>query len=529
MMPVSRAIPHRGSAKGHQLMRNRSALWAVLLICAVAITRFVFRSHYLYDIDSVDFGLALRHFDPTVFQPHPPGYFLYICLGRLVNTVIPDPNAALVAISIAASCGAAGMIYLLTKAWYGRGPAVVSVVLFLASPLCWFHGTVALTYIIEAFFSALIGYLCWHVYTGQARFAIPSSVALAVAAGFRPSTGLLLGPLWLASIRRLHWIHRLLAMTAMVGVVLTWFIPMILASGGIRAYFASLAHLWSMVPGKRTSLADPWLAVGRFLTIAWIFVLCFGSSASFVFRRDAQHTPATADRTRFVWTWIAPGLLFFTFVFLNYVNSGYLLVLCPPVFAFLAVRVHQFIECPRHRLLRWTAAAAGLAANCAFFVYAPVYCSHRGVREFERDMAVISRDFRENVNPQTTLIIGFDSHFLGYRHAGYYLPAFVTAQYPEVAYPDGKRVFVMHGRYTQLLRRLPVSRFERFVFFPLPRGSEYSAYLDKIRGLLPEGTLSSMTIGQEQVLTGPARVIPVLFPSTASTSDAVYTPLNQSR
>jgi hypothetical protein len=88
-------------------MRDRSPLWALLLVGAVALTRFVFRSHYLYDIDSVNFGLALRHFDPMVFQPHPPGYFLYICLGRLVKTVIPDPNAALAAISIAASCGAA--------------------------------------------------------------------------------------------------------------------------------------------------------------------------------------------------------------------------------------------------------------------------------------------------------------------------------------------------------------------------------------------------------------------------------------
>lgn len=510
-------------------MRDRSPLWALLLVGAVALTRFVFRSHYLYDIDSVNFGLSLRRFDPAVFQPHPPGYFLYVCLGRLVNTVIRDPNTALVAISVAASCGAAGMIYLLTKAWHGRGPAIVSVVLFLASPLCWFHGTVALTYIVEAFFSALIGYFCWHAYTGKARFAIPSSVTLAVAAGFRPSTGLLLGPLWLASIRRIRGFHRLLAIAAMAAAVLAWFIPMALASGGIRAYFASLAHLWSMVPGKRTSLADPWLAVGRFLTIAWIFVLCFGSSTAFVFRQDDQHTPATADRTRFVWTWIAPGLLFFTFVFLNYVNSGYLLVLCPPVFAFLAVRVHQFIKCPRHRVVRWTAAAAGLAANCAFFVYAPVYCSHRGVREFERDIAVISRDFQNSVNPQTTLIIGFDSHFLGYRHAGYYLPAFVTVQYPEVGYPDGERVFVMRGRDTQLLRRLDVGRFERFVFFPLPDGIEYAAYLDKIRARLPEGALSTITVSQRTAYTGPTSLIPLLFPATAGSSEAVYTPLHLGR
>jgi hypothetical protein len=30
-----------------------------------------------------------------------------------------------------------------------------------------------------------------------------------------------------------------------------------------------------------------------------------------------------------------PGLLFFTFIYLNFVNSGYLLVLTPPLFAWV--------------------------------------------------------------------------------------------------------------------------------------------------------------------------------------------------
>ena len=71
-----------------------------ILIAATALTRFVFRSRYLYDIDSVNFALALKRFDPSVHQPHPPGYFLYVCLGRLVNLFFHDANAALVAISI---------------------------------------------------------------------------------------------------------------------------------------------------------------------------------------------------------------------------------------------------------------------------------------------------------------------------------------------------------------------------------------------------------------------------------------------
>jgi len=75
-----------------------------LLIAATALTRMLFRSRFLYDIDSVNFALALRRFDPSVHQPHPPGYFLYVRLGAFSNTIFHDANLALVAISILASC-----------------------------------------------------------------------------------------------------------------------------------------------------------------------------------------------------------------------------------------------------------------------------------------------------------------------------------------------------------------------------------------------------------------------------------------
>ena|SRR6188768_3022633 len=37
----------------------------------------------LEDIDSINFALGLRHFDPAQHQPHPPGYPVYIGLGHL--------------------------------------------------------------------------------------------------------------------------------------------------------------------------------------------------------------------------------------------------------------------------------------------------------------------------------------------------------------------------------------------------------------------------------------------------------------
>src|SRR5580700_11371346 len=104
-------------------MFSRRILDCSVLISAVALTRYFFRSHYLYDLDSVNFALAIGRFDPSVHQPHPPGYFLYILLGRLLNYVVHDANLALVLLSIGASCGLVEMIYKMALEWFAQREA----------------------------------------------------------------------------------------------------------------------------------------------------------------------------------------------------------------------------------------------------------------------------------------------------------------------------------------------------------------------------------------------------------------------
>jgi hypothetical protein len=113
------------------------------------------------------------------------------------------------------------------------------------------------------------------------------------------------------------------------------------------------------------------------------------------------------------------------------------------------------------------------------------------------------------------LIIGFDSHFLGYRHAGFYLPSFATVQYPEVSYSDGPRVFLMRDGETEVVRSFDIDRFEHFVFFPLPEDSGYSTYVNRVLAGLPAGVVNPIMVGNRKVLAGPAWAIPLMFRSTA--------------
>jgi hypothetical protein len=496
----------------------------LLFTCALVTTRVAFRSHYLYDIDSVNFALGLRRFDPGSHQPHPPGYFLYICLGRVVNAFFCDANTAFVAIGIAASCGALAMIYALADIWFGRNAAVFAVLIFLFSPLGWFHGTVALTYSVEAFASSLVGYLCWRLSSGSSGFVLPIALAAGLATGLRPSFLLFLSPLLLFALRRVSLKRILVGVGVLALTLLAWGVPMVRQSGGLAAYSSALFSLWRMVPAKQTvfnsSLAN---SVARVLSIAGIYILCFGCAALLTFRlRRIGPGPLgpNIDRRKkiFTWIWIGPGLIFFSFIFLRFVNSGYLLVISPPVFIWLGLCASRWYEELRLRAAAKVALVAVLAAvNILVFLYAPFYCSYVAVRHFEAELASVIAAVPQIASPSDTLIVGFDSHFLGYRHAGYYLPAYAVAQYPEVRLVQGIRVFAMEHGDTRLLDKLPLARFKYFLFFPLPSDdTEYRDYMVRVRARLPKGALRTVVAHGREFSIGAIGDLPLLFPASAA-------------
>jgi hypothetical protein len=491
----------------------------LLLTCILVPTRIAFRSHYLYDIDSVNFALGLRRFDPSSHQPHPPGYFLYICLGRAVNAVFHDANTAFVAISITASCGALIMIYALADNWFGRQAAFSAGLIFLFSPLVWFHGTVALTYAVEAFFSALTGYLCWRLICGSSTLVLPLALTVGLAAGFRPSFLLLLSPLLLFTLRHAGRKRIIGAVGALAVTLIAWGLPMVWLSGGPVAYWSALLSLWRMVPAKQTVFnSSVGNSIARLFSIAGIYILCFGSAALWTLRMGRANSGADpgADRGKkiFTWVWIGPGLVFFVLIFLKFVNSGYLLVISPPVFVWLGLCASRwYADSPLSNATKINLVAVCAAVNTLTFLYAPVYCSWASVRHFEAELRSVLAAVPRIVSPADTLLVGFDSHFLGYRHAGYYLPDYVVAQYPEVRLVRGIRVFVMEHGDTLLADKLLVTGFKNFLLFPLPTDDvEYRDYIEKVRARFPKGALRTITADGHEFSIGAITDAALLFP-----------------
>ena len=139
------------------------------LAALTLLSRWPYRARMLYNWDAVQFALALREFDVAKHQPHPPGYLLYVALGRLLNIPLGDPNLAYVALAMVFSAATTVAVYWLARALYDRVTAAAAATLLAVSPLFWFYGSVGLTYAGEAFGASLVAAFAYGALRGNPR------------------------------------------------------------------------------------------------------------------------------------------------------------------------------------------------------------------------------------------------------------------------------------------------------------------------------------------------------------------------
>src|SRR5436190_12792056 len=221
------------------------------LLCAVALSlltvlsRLPFRARMLYNWDAVQFALALREYDVSKHQPHPPGYILYVGLGRIVNAWLGDPAAAYALLAVVFSGLTTFVVFYLAREVYDRATALAAAALLAVSPLFWFYGSVGLTYAGEALLGSTVAYFSYRALRGTRGDAWLGAAFLGLAGGMRQSIVVLLLPLWAGAVLARAGGLRVFAIgiAVLVGVVLTWFVPMIWLTGGLERYLAASRDL----------------------------------------------------------------------------------------------------------------------------------------------------------------------------------------------------------------------------------------------------------------------------------------------
>ena len=219
-------------------LTSRERLSAMTLAIVVALTRWPALSKTMWDWDEALFGLALRDYDVSNYHPHPPGFPLFVGLGKLIPL---DGFHALQLIAFFAALLVFPAAFLLARELRANAfVALATGVLLAFMPNVWFYGGTALSDVPSMVLSLVAADLLLRGCRSP-RALIGGSVVLGIAVGFRPQNLLIaLVPFAIALLCRRR--------TAIAGagivavIVLTSYGVAARESGGWQLYRETLAH-----------------------------------------------------------------------------------------------------------------------------------------------------------------------------------------------------------------------------------------------------------------------------------------------
>lgn len=267
-----------------------------VVAAAYVATHLPSLSPTLEDIDSLNFALGLRDFDPARHQPHPPGYPVYIALARMSYAAVERTASSLdrlpmeaLALAIWSAIGgavaiiaAASLFRTLDTSRGGNDSARwFPAALLAASPLFWMTGLRPMSD-MPGLAAALVSLALTAKGVEGRRWLPWGALAAGLAAGIRSQTVWLTVPVLILAIatqrRAGAWWLLSRPVAALAAGGLAWAVPLVVASGGVSGYlralgtqaeldFAGVDMVWLNPTPRRVAfslyetLVMPWVSV----------------------------------------------------------------------------------------------------------------------------------------------------------------------------------------------------------------------------------------------------------------------------
>ena len=429
---------------------------AALLFAAALALRIPFRSQLAYQWDSAQFALAVGEYDIRISQPHAPGFYGYVMLGRLVNWFVGEPHQALVWLSVIAGAWLVAMGYLLATSMFGRWSGWGTGLILLTSPLCWFHSDIALTNIVDSALVVSFVFAGWRaIQRGVTwRQTIAMAVLLAGVGSVRQQSAVLLIPLvayvFLGFARPRGW-KLLCAVVLAAGFSLFWFVPVTRSAGGVASYM-ELLHLKSRYDAPRTVWGGG--GVGALLTdiscmgrACWVGLLIAAiiPLAEFIHgvvfeERTAKDSFYRANKTQLnvLGLWITPMVLFGFFLYVAL--PGHVLNFFPAIAVLASLGLSSFAErlatspTVKKAQVHWAVLTIMVAVNAVVFVYSPrsvrrllldVRMTGVEIRQHDAESSACFQMIRKNWPSGNVVVCHYlEDFFWGFRQFQYHLPEY---------------------------------------------------------------------------------------------------------
>ena len=304
----------------------------------------------------------MHYYSMETFQPHAPGYPLFIFLGKALRFIAGDDNLSLILLANIFALAGILLFYRVLAALFGRNTALWGTLIFAFNPVFWFYREVALTYAIDCFATAAALYTALLARAARPARAFYAQMALlALVAGFRPTSMLLLAGVALFTlviiIKREReadpggYARTVIKMTMtgsciFAAIVLTWLAPTVMMTGRISRFLHVIRSFRSET-SSRTSILDgaPMAMVANqiryFNSILLACVLCVlpllaaGTAAlcsRALYGRAVKDAGISFSRSEIL-PMLACSLLppVFVYTLVHFGQPGYILMLLPAI------------------------------------------------------------------------------------------------------------------------------------------------------------------------------------------------------
>ena len=229
--------------------RTSRAVAAALALAFLAL-HLPYTARSLEDVDSINFALGIRDFDVAEHQPHPPGYPVFIAVAKMVNAATGSEVLTLSLLGIVAGAVLAFPLIALFRAMVRDSVdgdpdlvALPAAALVMAAPLMWITAARPLSDVFGLAAALLVQWLL--VRSPKLPALMTASLAAGFGAGIRSQVVWLTAPLLLLAVLRQRSAWQPRAALSIAGAygagVVIWAVPLLILSGGPRAYWNAVA------------------------------------------------------------------------------------------------------------------------------------------------------------------------------------------------------------------------------------------------------------------------------------------------
>jgi hypothetical protein len=258
-------------------------------------------------MDGPQYSIAVVRYSFEQQTPGPPGYPLYIGLGKFFNLFTHDPYSALLLTGVLGSVLGAVILFHIGLKLFHRNVGIAAAAIFLTGSTFYYLGLTEYGYILIVPTTVLLAYEVYRIFILHKKEGIFLGLIFGICIGIRPQEILQIVTLFALGFIFLPGKEKIKTIISFSLVTLLWLVPIINAVG-IKQFLDMFNQSSALIAYRGTLTANSFNVIKGFL-------LSFGISGIFLvyFLRFIKKRPHLVKNTKkqvvFFSAWIIPGLL----------------------------------------------------------------------------------------------------------------------------------------------------------------------------------------------------------------------------